>query len=467
MDKPTVFALLTVALVSVSLCFIPLVEPLSAVSSETAASPEFTPEAAPATQQPEQAKGSAALKDAKKHIRFYTVKMFSFDAFSDVIADYEALHPDVVIERIELPEPNNSSELHQFLLSALAAKSDCAEIYTPDCIWFPELAEAGFIDCLDDVYDEDEKGSFFPGVIDALTYDGHLYGAPWYFDNGLLYYRTDLLEKYSFQPPETWDELIEQAVYITKREPDPQLQGFVFQGKRAEVLTCNFNEFLSKKSDVLDGEGNAALGKGAVRAAQLMYDLIYKYAASPREVLQYDEQPTLDAFASGNAVFMRNWNYAWNELQNAEGSKKSKVAGRVGCVPLPSFDGSSSAACMGGFHFALKKGGPDRAAAVDFLRYLSSESVVKDFALKMSIPPVRIALLQDADICGQLPFFVEIRDVFSALKPRPKTKHYPQVSDVIQAELSKLLAQQQTPEQAIENMQSGIESAINAELPAA
>ena len=51
---------------------------------------------------------------------------------------------------------------------------------------------------------------------------------------------------------------------------------------------------------------------------------------TPRGVTSYQETESHTAFINGDAAFMRNWPYAWAELQKPG----SAVAGRVGVVSL-------------------------------------------------------------------------------------------------------------------------------------
>ena len=77
--------------------------------------------------------------------------------------------------------------------------------------------------------------------------------ASWFRSHGsqmpaLLYYRTDLLEKYGYkEPPKTWEELTEMAKKIQdgeRKAGKPDFQGFVFQGKASESVTCNAIEWV-------------------------------------------------------------------------------------------------------------------------------------------------------------------------------------------------------------------------------
>lgn len=54
----------------------------------------------------------------------------------------------------------------------------------------------------------------------------------------MTFYRKDLLEKYGFEPPKTWDDLINTATAIMKKEEN--MVGYTWMGMEYEGLVCFF-----------------------------------------------------------------------------------------------------------------------------------------------------------------------------------------------------------------------------------
>src|SRR5690554_4557041 len=167
--------------------------------------------------------------DEEVTITYAGIKFYTSEAMPKLIDDFEKQNPNINVNYVELPAPSNSTQIHQYLVTNLASGGSTIDVFTADCIWFPEFAEAGWLLDLDQYFTDDYLSDYFKGAIDTVTYQGDLVGLPWHIDGGLLYYRKDLIEKYGFEPPETWEELINQAQVIIEAEDNPDLKGFVWQ----------------------------------------------------------------------------------------------------------------------------------------------------------------------------------------------------------------------------------------------
>ena len=123
---------------------------------------------------------------------------------------------------------------------------------------------------------------------------------------GLLYWRTDLME----QPPTTTDALVEVAGRLV--ESQAVANGFVWQGRQYEGLSCDFLEVLQGfGGDWMDTTTNTMEldTPEATAAAAWLNDLISE-GVSPYAVTNYAEAESLQAFKAGDAALMRNWPYA-------------------------------------------------------------------------------------------------------------------------------------------------------------
>ncbi|CAH0117657.1 MULTISPECIES: ABC transporter substrate-binding protein [unclassified Paenibacillus] len=416
-----------------------------------------TPNAGPseksqAVQQNQQAESS----DEKLTIHFAGIKTFGEDSWTELVQRFEQENPNIKVNVTQLPAPSKSTEIHQFLVTALSSGQNDIDVFTGDVIWVPEFAAAGWTEPMDDHLTD--KDQYYPGVIEALTYNGELSAIPWYVDGGMLYYRKDLLDKYNLPVPATWDELIETSRWIMERENDPKLQGYVWQAKQAEVLVCDFIEFLTSAGGaVLDHNEQAVINSPeTAKTLELMKRLLAD-GISPASVLSFDEEPSRTVFTDGNAIFLRNWSYVWNVTQD---EKSSKVAGKVGVAPLPSFDGTKSASTMGGYQFMVAKNAKHKEAAIQFAKFLSSESSQLYFAQKVAFSPTRPAVLQNEELKKNDPFLVEIDNVFRGTVARPISPKYPQISLQLQANLSAVLSDKMSVDQALSEMDKQIKDIV-------
>jgi trehalose/maltose transport system substrate-binding protein len=261
----------------------------------------------------------------------------------------------------------------------------------------------------------------FPGLLEASRLEGRLVAMPWFADAGLLFYRQDLLDKYHLAPPQTWEQLQREAQAVQRGERaagHARLWGYVWQGRPYEGLTCNALEWLQSwdAGSIIERDGRVTVDNP--RAAEALgMAAAWVGRISPTAVLDFSEEESRGVFQAGNAVFMRNWPYAWAQAQ----APGSPVRGKVGVTRLPAGPGPNGrhAAALGGQALAVTASSAHPREAAELVLYLTSAAVEKQRAIRGSYNPSVVALYDDADIRRSNPFMVSLRDVFAAAAVRP------------------------------------------------
>src|SRR4030081_3646540 len=179
---------------------------------------------------------------------------------------------------------------------------------------------------------------------------------PFFSDFGMLYYRTDLLQKYGFtKAPLTWDELGMMAQKIVDGEKcaNPNFAGMVFQGKAYEGLTCDALEWIASSGGgtIVDASTTKVTVNNPQAVAILNTIKGWIGTVVPRGVTSYGEEEARTAFGGGNAAFMRNWPYAYAPSQAAD----SVIKGKFDIAPLPANPPGKSSGTIGGWGQAVSK----------------------------------------------------------------------------------------------------------------
>ena len=387
-------------------------------------------------------------------LTFASAKFYGKQTIAEVVKAFNDSQSKIHVTYKELPPPSSSTEVHQSLVQQLARRNGDPDVFTLDIIWIAEFAAAKWALPLDQ-YFKDNTGEYFPGMVQACTWQNKLVALPWFVDSGMLYYRKDL----GMSAPSTWADLIASAKEATGS--GKVKFGFLWQAKQAEVLVCDLVSFIGSNGGAIlqaDGKTVSIADAPAVEAVQLMYDLINKEQVTPADVLSWDEEPSRRPFTGGEAAFLRNWSYVWKIAQS---EAESKVVDKVAVVPLPHFPDKKSAACLGGYQYGINASSKKRDAAVEFVRWLSSPETQLRFATQLGLCPTRAAVFEEPEIGKEQPFMQQLKDVFLGAIPRPVTPKYPQVTLALQSAVSTALTNGKV-EESLKSAKQKIETIVKA-----
>ena len=331
---------------------------------------------------------------------------------------------------ISLP-PASNEKLSLFQQLFAAKDSGAIDLFQADTVWIGVL-DKHLLDLTDSV--TDIRNDFFPTSLQNDIVNGRVKAIPAYMDAGALFYRKDLLEKYGEKPPVTWTDLTRIATRIQQGEREAGHQNFwglVFQGKAYEGLTCNALEWVEsqKGGSFIDAQGNITINNS--RAAQAL-DMAAAWVGKivPPGSLGYMEEESRSVFQNGDALFMRNWPYAYMLAED----RSSAIRGKVGVMPLPKSEDGTSVSTMGGWHWAISAYTKNPKAAIALLKIVSSAESQKKALALTGWAPSRTALYDDPEVLAQAPYLADFKEVFIHAKPRPATqtkRQYAQVSKAI------------------------------------
>ncbi len=189
-----------------------------------------------------------------------------------------------------------------------------------------------------------------------------------------------------------------------------------------------------------------------------MHDLIHRYKISPPNTFtEMKEEEVRMFFQQGNALFERNWPYAWALHQSPNSQVKDKVA----IAPLPHFSEGESVSTLGGWHIGISKYSDAKEESFKFLSFVTSYVNQKKLALQLGWNPARTDVYQDKELIEKMPHLASLREVFENAYARPPLPYYTLISEVVQRRVNSVLSGRISPSEALSRGQIEIQAIID------
>lgn len=346
----------------------------------------------------------------------------------------------------------------------MSAQEPNPDLFLMDVVWLSQFIRSGWLEPLSDFAERDSfpTGIFFEKIIQSMdSRNGTVYALPVFLDAGLLYFRTDLLSQYDFSPPVTWEELVRQATVIQagERSRNSDINGFVWQGSQYEGLVCTFIEFITSHGGGIDMNNTTTIdSEENIRALRFMQELIHTYKISPSNTFtEMKEEEVRRSFQNGNALFERNWSYAWNLHRREESFVKDKFS----VMPLPHFEYGPSSAVLGGWHIGISSQSDMKEEAWEFIRFVTSFSAQKKMVQEIGWNPAREDVYFDADLRRTMPHLSVFKSAFDHAATRPNVPYYSQMSEILQRNVNRCLAGGMSARGALISARHEIEQVVN------
>ncbi|MBI3514866.1 MAG: sugar ABC transporter substrate-binding protein [Proteobacteria bacterium] len=202
--------------------------------------------------------------------------------------------------------------------------------------WLPEWAEAGWLAPVGEFaqltkYNADVEDF----CVQSMTYNRQQYGITYYSDwMGFLYNEEILAKAGIAKPPETWDELTEQALKIKQAglSQFPVLMSLAHETWLIEFMSAMV---FSQGGRFTDDKGAAVMAdpeKGAVKALSWVVDAVQKHKIVSPACVETGELAGLKAFGSGQFAFGLIPKFRVRTLNDPA---QSQIPGKVKLMLMP------------------------------------------------------------------------------------------------------------------------------------
>ncbi|MFI6560739.1 sugar ABC transporter substrate-binding protein [Streptomyces sp. NPDC050534] len=365
------------------------------------------------------------------------------EKLGDVAKTYEKAHPNITVK----VTPVGWDVAHQKLVAAAAA-GKLPDVMQMGSSYLGEFADMGALEPVDTK--TFQQGGFFSSAWDQGVYDGKSYGVPWYIDTRVLYYRTDLAKKAGLKDaPATMADL--QKAATAYRDKAGTKWALSIQPSGLDAVQSFYPFLYSAGGAILNDRGKPVVNSAAAVKALENYGSYYSKGLSDKtfrpgyDVTKDFNTGAVPMFFSGPwVVGLLNDNYPG-------------LKGKWAVAPVPADKTSSSMA--GGSSLAISADSSHKAAAKDFITYLTGAKGQADWYERTKDLPANTRAWQTGELAGDadMKVFRQQMETAKALPAQPKlTEITSKVDDAIGA----VTQGRSSAKAALDKAQSAIKSLV-------
>lgn len=279
------------------------------------------------------------------------------------------------------------SAMRERLTAEMVGGSDDFDLATVMDVWIPPMIDKYLAPIGPDVAARGIDLARYPGpFLAAGQFPSGLYGLPIRCHIQLLWYRKDLFEKAGLKPPTTWDEVASAGRII--QDANPGISGITIPYGKADGqnLMVWYDFLWGAGGDILDANGKPAFnGPAGVKATRDFTSFILKDKITPPGAASFAESDSSTYFFQGHAAMVPVWWHVYTRVRLPDAGVKPD---QVGFVKLPSYAGQPSVTYTNDWIYGLNTRSKHRAAALEFLDYITQPEIERSILLDPTISDV-------------------------------------------------------------------------------
>lgn len=194
-----------------------------------------------------------------------------------------------------------------------------------------EMIDVDAILPLDTLIDRIGRDRFNQAPLTEMTIDGKCYAVPLYSHAQVMWYRKDLLEKYSLEVPTTWDELYDAATTITEGEGGAVYGCSVPLGAKDMMATRYLNFYVRSAGGRLLNDDNSAniTSQAAIDGINYWVNMYKKN--SPSDSINYGVLDQATMYYVGTNAFDFNSGFQIGGVN----TNRPELLDQISCAPIP------------------------------------------------------------------------------------------------------------------------------------
>jgi multiple sugar transport system substrate-binding protein len=309
-----------------------------------------------------------------------------FEAQTGVKVNVEVVGWDVQLDRIKNAAVSGQGP-------------DVTQAGTTQVPFFAALG--GFADLNSRISQIGGKDAYAPGVWQTTQLQGQnaTYAVPWFTEARAIYYRKDVLDKAGIDPSTAFTDVgAFQQTLQTIKEKVPEINGkpispFGMPGKKAFDLVHHVMPFVwdNGGAELSDDASKSTINSSqAEQGVDFVAQLVQK-GLFDKSMLERDGTQVENQFKGGRLAVWIGGPWVLSTIDRTDDKNWVPAARKnVGVAPMPAGPDGKAFTFVGGSNLMMLKSSQHQNEAWALMKYLSGDSVQKDYANLLSFFPARL-----------------------------------------------------------------------------